>query len=116
MAVKFHCDLNELSTPVVLERAVLTSDGQAGQNLSWVAATGTIWVRTTFKPNRLLGQGGGLVVINTTEVTLRYESAALSSGYKWRFKGPFGTLYIQSFSDPENNKRWLVCMCTELPQ
>lgn len=108
----FKASVNDLRIPTVLEQATDTDDGEGGVVRTWAPQTGTIFVQDVVRRATYIAEGQQMMVEDLHQVTMRYKPN-VTSGAKWRFNGEFGIWYIKTIVDPDNDRHWLVAVCTE---
>jgi head-tail adaptor len=105
--------VNELRIPTTLELAVDAPDDQGGVRRTWQIFQRQVWVGDKIFRAMYFSEGGQLEVQNLHRVTMRY-TLGIRGAAKMRFNGQFGIWYIKTVNDPDNQRHWLVCDCTEV--
>ena len=92
-----------------LETATPTSDGAGGSTLSWsLVATLSADVVPTQARERSIGEGLGDLV--THRITIRHRSDVAPGD---RFRRGARIFRIRGLTDPQEDGRYLVCLCEE---
>lgn len=109
--------IGELSIPCTLERRHPSQDARGGVPLGdaarWDVITSEIWVRDRATPRSVLVADGTFVFAIEHRITLRYRPGVLPGMRLTAYDGAHW--YIQTVSDPDGQKTWLLLTCTELP-
>lgn len=102
-------DPGQMTARLELEKADAMSDGQGGASLAWVSI-GALWARiepVNMVPDEVAGQERGLL---THRIWIRHR-ADIETSMRLR-KG--GRIFdIRALRDPDETRRYLVCLCEE---
>ena len=94
---------------LTLESATVTPDGAGGGTLSW-SQVATLWGEVTPLKAEERTIGEGFVDVVSHRVVVRHRSGVAAGD---RFRLGARVLDIRGVSDPEEDGRYLVCLCHE---
>lgn len=101
--------LRDLRHRLILETETRTSDGGGGASTGW-SAVGLVWgaVRARTGSERLEADGAKGRI--THDVIIRWRSDVTPA---MRFRDGARALDIRAAFDPDDERRWLKCLCEE---
>jgi SPP1 family predicted phage head-tail adaptor len=102
-------DPGQFTARLDLEAPLETGDGQGGVTTAWQVVA-TLWARiepTGMDASELGGQDRAIV---THRIWIRYRDGVVPA---MRFRKGSRSFTLSALRDPDETRRWLLCLCEE---